>query len=725
MKLSDTKPNIETSGELEEQFFSIQDQGMIFDILRNKMYSNPILAICREISCNARDAHREVGTPEVPVHVYLPNNLEPFFKIKDFGPGISPDRMSNIFIKYTASTKRGDNIQTGGFGLGAKTPFSYSDTFSIITNFNGIKYNYSCFIDETKVGKLALFSQSPTDDPNGTEIIVPVKPTDFNSFRDSAERSMRHWQTLPVVKGASVNWNIPQRFLEGTDWFIGEDISGGYNYNYRYDNRGCKLIVDGIEYPMDLEALRKYSDTKIIDAIRGTLYLNFNVGELSLSASREQVYLDKPTQAKISQRIKDVTQQIIKIANDKIEAFPDLWQANIYCRKELTELFSNLNILGLLSWKGIPLSTSSHSLPTECTVYSFTKNKVTKRSFTSTTNPPKEKISRHLQKYIAFDINSVLYMNDLSIKEPTPRHVKKAFEQNPTLASVQVICPNDKMTEQMIYDTYHVDLMGSKLISTITNASARKYTPASSRLLVFKYDAMSAVFKQVSFSSIEDDKNTTKVLCKLIRDPASNFRKVQLNNKTDLINSALKYILDKYPNTSFYGIDEGALADDDERLEEDFGEFKSIDDFLEKEIINNNSVNFIEVKFARLSRHSLDIRADKSMLKLERAIKDKDSLYLKRLRLHSKIKNLKEKSGGLLTVYESVKGEISESETDQFIKDNPEYDLSIMEDNYHTKYPLLTHVHVYNYVEALPAITQYVNLIDSIQPGDTDVKEEN
>src|SRR5271157_2965693 len=112
MKLSDVKPYFESSGDLQEHFFSIQDQGMIFDILRSKMYSNPILAICREISSNARDAHREVGKADVPVEIHLPIGLEPEFKVKDFGPGISPDRMLNIFIKYTASTKRGDRKST-------------------------------------------------------------------------------------------------------------------------------------------------------------------------------------------------------------------------------------------------------------------------------------------------------------------------------------------------------------------------------------------------------------------------------------------------------------------------------------------------------------------------------------------------------------------------------------------------------------------------------------
>ena len=249
--------------------------------------------------------------------------------------------------------------------------------------------------------------------------------------------------------------------------------------------------------------------------------------------------------------------------------------------------------------------------------------------------------------------------------------------------------------------------------SSFTKFSEISFEIISSTLLVFRYDPLSAVFRQVSFSSIEEDKNKDKVLCKLVRDLATNFRKIRLNNKTELANNTLKYISEKYPNHSFYGIDDGALSADDERLEEDFGEFEDIDEFLEKEIVNSN-INFVEVKFARLNRHALDVRPEKVMSKLENLIKDKNSLYLKRLRLHLKVKNLKEKNGGLLSIYESIKGEIDPSEVDKFIQNNPEYDLSVMEDNYNTKYPLLTHVHVYNYTEVLPAITQYINLIDSI-----------
>src|ERR1019366_3856120 len=124
MKLETTISNIESSANMVEQSFLIGDASIIFDILRSKMYSNPVLAICREISCNARDAHREVNKNNTPIEIHLPNGLDPNYKIKDFGPGISPDRIENVFIRYGVSTKREDNIQTGAFGMGCKTPFS-------------------------------------------------------------------------------------------------------------------------------------------------------------------------------------------------------------------------------------------------------------------------------------------------------------------------------------------------------------------------------------------------------------------------------------------------------------------------------------------------------------------------------------------------------------------------------------------------------------------------
>lgn len=695
MKLTETKPFFETSGGMDEQFFSIEDQGMIFDILRNKMYSNPILAICREISCNARDAHREVKTPEVPIHIHLPNNLEPYYKIKDFGPGISPERIFNVFIKYTASTKRNDNIQTGGFGLGAKTPFSYSDSFSIITNVDGIKYNYGCAIDETKVGKLASLSQSPTKEPNGTEIIIPVKPTDFRAFADWTEQATRHFDVKPVIKGGNITWQESSKILEGDNWAI--TASADYRHS-------VKLVIDGIEYPLEMEALRKYASSVLIDSARGNLILYFGVGALSLSASREQVYLDKNTQTKIRERLEHVTRQLKQRVDEKIAAFSNLWEANIYYRKELQQAFSNLNFLGSLAWNGIPLHNSSY-IHLGCNVFRFSKGKYSRKYGTDP-----NKVTRTNGQDLYFDETAALFINDLSLKEPTPRHVKKAFEDDPKLQNVFVICPSDTITIAKLNKDIHLDQMAPNLLSTITKATGRSYTPASARLLVFKFDVHATAFKQISYSSIEED-TTNKILCLLSKESYPSSRQVLLQNKKNLSLSSVKSMCEKFPGTSFYGVDVSVPTD---RIEEDLSDFGDIEEFIDEKILSNKNINYVEIKFATSHNYHIDEKMIKNYDKLKTMIADPNSFFLKRLELHNKIKQLCESDLGLLFIYESVHGDIKKDDLEQFVKDNPDKDLEQVNVLSGQKYPLLAHINTYNYSQVMPHIVQYVNLIDKV-----------
>ena len=534
MKLNEAKPFFESSQDMEEHFFSIQDQGMLFDILRSKMYSNPILAICREISSNARDAHREAGKPELPIEIHLPLGLEPYYSIKDYGPGISPDRMVNIFIKYTASTKREDNTQTGGFGLGAKTPFSYSDQFQVTTIHDGTKYSYLCSIDDTKVGKLACLDKRATDEPNSTEISIPVKPQDYNFFRQYTEQACRHWDVKPTITGAqAADWQKINKVLEGPGWAITNDQND--------HRRSAKLVIDGIEYPLEYEALRKYADAKLIDSARGSFIMYFGIGELSLSATRESIHLDKPTETKIRERLDFITKEIKQKVLDKIDAFPNLWQANVYYRKELSYAFSNLAFLGPLSWKNHSLNMGYCYV--KCPVFSFTKGKYGYRY-----NADPNKVTRSSTGAITFDEKSTLFINDLPIKEPTPRHVKKAFDDNPALVSVQVVCPNDKHTLADLDKEIHFSEMAPNKLSTITKASNRAYTAPASRLLIFKYDPGATVFRQVSYDTMEED-TTDKTLCLLSRN-YPDIRMPILANKKALPLGVLKALLDK--NSRFF-----------------------------------------------------------------------------------------------------------------------------------------------------------------------------
>jgi hypothetical protein len=697
MKLSESKPYFESSGDMQEHFFSIKDQGMIFEILRSKMYSNPILAICREITCNARDAHREVGTPEVPVHIHLPVGLEPTWSVKDFGPGISPDRMLNIFIQYTASTKREDNLQTGGFGLGAKTPFSYSDSFSVTTVHDGIRYSYACSIDDTKVGKLLLLDQRPSTEPNSTEIAIQVKPVDFNTFHQYTEQACRHWDVKPTLTGGSINWQTINKIAEGSGWAI----TNSNDYN-----KHARVVIDGIEYPLTLDDLRKYADTKLIDAARGNFVMYFGVGELSLSANREQLFLDKPTQTKIRERIDLITSEIRKTISDKIDAFPNLWEANIYYRKELSSVFHNLHFLGKLYWKTHELTNGY--LEVKCGMFTFSRGKYS-RKYGTDPNKLTRSGSSVGPRSFHFEENVQLFINDLPIKEPTPRHVKKAFDDDPALKTILVICPNDKATEADLNKTIHLDEMKPRRLSSITKASARAYVPAAQRLLIFKFDSQASAFRQVSYDTMEEDTDT-KVLCLLGRDNYTN-RAAFLANKQILAAGALKALMEKNPKVSFYGVDKDT---DPKRLDEEFNDFDKLDEFIEKKVLNNKSINYVEIKFAGKHNYDIDSRVLKYFDKLEPLITDKKSLFLERLELHKAIEKLSGHDRSLLDIYESVKGQITDADLKKFVTANPNWDITSVNKEYEKKYPLLGAINTYNFQNIIEHVAHYVNMVDKI-----------
>ncbi len=698
MKLNNIKPYYESSDGLDEVFFSIKDQGMIFDILRNKMYSNPILAICREISCNARDAHREVGSGDIPIEIHVPNNLEPFYKIKDFGPGISTDRMYNIFIQYTASTKREDNTQTGGFGLGAKTPFSYSDSFSIITIHNGIKYNYCCAIDETKIGKISLFSKIPTDEANGTEIIIPVKPSDFRAFIECTELSTRHWEVKPIIKGFSgpFMWKHTHKILDGKNWALMS--SDGYS-------RSAKIIIDSIEYPLEYDILRKYANSKLLDSLRGIIVLYFQIGELTLSANREQVHLDEHTLSKIRARVDEMYKDIKNIIDEKIKKFTNLWDANIFFRKELNDVFYNTSSLGRLEWQGIELNQNSF-LNIDCTVFRFTKGTWSRKHGD---NP--DKLSRSLYQSISFEENSALFLNDLSIKEPTPKHVKKIFEDNPKLKSISVLCPKNDLNKKELYSKHHFDKMNVKLLSDFTKATGRNYT-ATARLLVFKFDLNASSFRQVSYSSIEEDPKTQKVLCNLIKTSSvyPNIRTVVLKSGKNVNLDLMATISAKFSNVSFYGIDESAPED---RIKDDFNGFINIEDFINDKIVKNKSIDFIKIKFIKENRDSVDYHLMKIFDKLRFKVINQNNIFIKVCDLQSKF-NVEIKSQTLLGLYEMFGGDISKKDIAKFLADNPDYDIEKMIKKCNDTYPLVQHINYYN-SDADSKVIDYINMVDKIQ----------
>lgn len=694
MKLNQQKVTIESYGLEEEKFFGIKDLGMIFDILRSKLYSNPILAICREISCNARDSHREAGIENEPIVIYLPTYLEPYYKIQDFGVGISPERIESIFINYAASTKRDDNIQTGGFGIGSKTPFSYSDSFNITTIFNGIKYQYSCFIDETKIGKLALLSTEKQliASSNGTEICIPVKNSDFNLFNQYTEQACRHWKVKPIIKGGEIIWKTLAPVIQGNDWKIVK-IS-----EYQYEGK-ARLVIDGIEYPIEIEALQKYADPALINSIMGTLIMYFGIGEISLSANREQIYLDQTTQIKIKEKINSIKNEIFTSIQNKIDSFSNLWDANVYYINDLYQNFSDVKFLGSVKWKNFTLS-NSHHFNVGCKIVHFTKGKYSRKYGTD-----HNKLSRSVSFNINLNNNCELYINDLDIKEPTTIHIKKAFIDNPKLTNVQIICPTNTCSEIDLNKKINLDQMQPKRLSSITKAKGRGSKNYTTRLTIFKFDE-SGLFHQTSNSAMNKD-SKDKVLCFLEKN--ASFIRYPLVNDRQINLTLFKMICQKFSDTSFYGID---VNTDKKRIKEDFGGLINLEEFLNIIIDNDKDCDFIKNKFIEKNHNQIDhdILCISNVLKP--LIQDKANTFYKRILLHEELDGFSKYKNLLFPIYEIVKGQISDTKINNFIKNNSQLDIIKINNEYVKKYPLMEALNSYNYKLYIKQIAHYINVID-------------
>ncbi len=278
------KITIERSGVSREGKFTVKSGAHIMRILRDKIYSNKVLACLREYSTNAWEAHRLNGNENTPIEITLPNLIDPMLKIRDFGPGLTFDQIEKLICSYGETTKDNSNEFAGCFGIGSKAAFSYSNTFQITSICNGSKVIANAYIDETEEGRLSELFYGPASDgeKSGIEIAIPVQLGDFNTFVTEAKNLFRFWDLPPIVKGhASYAPMVNTWYLRNPvkDWgFL--DKEGYYATPY--------IVMGGIAYRLDKDKISNLDGIheRIIDK---SLVIFAKIGDVTIAANREEV----------------------------------------------------------------------------------------------------------------------------------------------------------------------------------------------------------------------------------------------------------------------------------------------------------------------------------------------------------------------------------------------------------------------------------------------------
>jgi len=313
-------------GEVGE--FRIRNSAKAFNILSSGLYANKIRAIVRELSCNAVDSHTAAGKQDTPFDVHLPNALEPFFSIRDYGTGLSHDQVTSIYTTYFESTKTDSNAFIGALGLGSKSPFSYTDNFTVTAVKDGRKGIYTAFINEQGVPSIALMMEEETTDPSGVEVRFAVEDRyDFDKFRQEARYVYEYFKLRPVISGsADFKFKDPE--------YKETNITPGVHYHA--EGYRSYAIMGNIKYPIDVPNAQQ-----AIGPLQGLLQcglvMEFGIGELDFQASREGLSYIPQTINAIKAKLEQLnTQLAIHIATEA-DKITNLWERAIYLEKRYEE----------------------------------------------------------------------------------------------------------------------------------------------------------------------------------------------------------------------------------------------------------------------------------------------------------------------------------------------------------------------------------------------------
>lgn len=319
MRIAGHGNKFESNQQTETQSFGIGDASVVIEILRNRLYEHKIRTLVQEYMSNARDAHREIGQKR-RIEVVAPTQFEPTFKVRDFGPGISPDRMANVFVLYGASTKRTNNTQTGGFGIGAKSAWSYADGFIIVSTVDGTKRTYHAHVGASNVGQLDLLETTKTNEPNGCEIQVAVNPRDVAEFTASIQRACYFWQAeeMPVLKNVTLPPMIKTYDLGALSIVSSNESMPSFLNAYGRTNL---LVIDGIIYNLNRDLLEKVEQLKALsEELNGSMLIKIPNGLVQVSASREKLDDSETTRKGLAKVGVKLLTEVKKHVADKIGA---------------------------------------------------------------------------------------------------------------------------------------------------------------------------------------------------------------------------------------------------------------------------------------------------------------------------------------------------------------------------------------------------------------------
>lgn len=316
---------------LEKDYVEVQSHGFqstktaeikatpaMLRMLSSGIYSDKISAFIRELSTNAYDAMVEAGTiKDQTFDVHLPTKLEPWYSIRDYGTGLSTAGMENNFSNFGDGTKAESNVYNGAFGLGSKSPLSYTRDFTIVSYYKGQKTFYNYGLNDENIPVLSTAFTQPSDEPSGLEIQIAINNPDIEEVQRKAELIYRYFDKRPNTN-IKIDYHELPRLVEGDGWFLTKPDIRKNSYGSGYEvTTPTRVIMGNVIYPITNSGLSSYSTIYPMTQI--PFVIKVEIGSVQMTPSRETLEMTPKTIKFLEDKLKEIMGELSNNLEQKLD----------------------------------------------------------------------------------------------------------------------------------------------------------------------------------------------------------------------------------------------------------------------------------------------------------------------------------------------------------------------------------------------------------------------
>ena len=308
----------------------------------------------RELSKNAQ----EVSPPGKPPHIHLPTFIDPTFRVRDFGPGLSYHFMMHKYTQIGYSTKDANGVNgMSGWGAGSKSPFAklfedgMNGSYNVTSYQRGVVRHYVISLDANGMPQSKLLAEDTTTEPDGLEVSFAVPNRDISRFSETARQVLWSFEPRPVI--------TPR---PDAQWLSGGTVADKGDGWTRYDRdtvpfHGPQVRVDRcVMYPIDIDQIDGVSGVVSSD---DAIIFEVSADSVQATASRESLQYTSSTKATLKGIIETYELGLVDHMNAQIAAEGDYFSACAKAQEMMRGYgsFRRINLLHKISWRNRRVET--------------------------------------------------------------------------------------------------------------------------------------------------------------------------------------------------------------------------------------------------------------------------------------------------------------------------------------------------------------------------------